>query len=81
MNRNKAHPTVKPIKLMQHFVRLVTPQGGIVLDPFMGSGSTGVAALSEGCHFIGVELCPSYHKIATRRLAKRASCLDSSSYH
>jgi DNA modification methylase len=49
------HPTVKPIALMQWLVRLVTPPNGLILDPFMGSGSTGVAALSEGFRFIGIE--------------------------
>lgn len=50
------HPTVKPIDLMRYLVRMVTPPGGVVLDPFCGSGSTGVAALSEGFDFIGLDL-------------------------
>ncbi len=49
------HPTVKPIDLMRYLVRLVTPPGGIVLDPFLGSGSTGCAAMVEGFRFIGIE--------------------------
>ena len=49
------HPTVKPTDLMRYLCRLVTPPGGIVLDPFMGSGSTGKAALQEGFGFIGIE--------------------------
>lgn len=49
------HPTVKPTSLMRYLVRLVTPQQGIVLDPFAGSGSTGKAAALEGCHFVGIE--------------------------
>lgn len=49
------HPTVKPIDLMRHLVRLVTPPGGVVLDPFLGSGTTGCAAMAEGFRFIGIE--------------------------
>ena len=49
------HPTVKPTALMRYLVRLVTPPGGVVLDPFMGSGSTGKAAALEGFSFVGIE--------------------------
>ena len=63
------HPTVKPQHLMRWLCRLITPPGGIVLDPFAGSGSTGVAALSEGFEFIGVEVDPEYVQIARARLA------------
>ena len=66
--RTNHHPTVKPIDLMQWLVRLVTPPGGTVLDPFMGSGTTGIAASREGFHFIGVELNPEYVEIARRRI-------------
>lgn len=52
---SNAHPTVKPIELMRWLVRLVTPLGGMLLDPFAGSGTTGVAAALEGFHFIGIE--------------------------
>jgi site-specific DNA-methyltransferase (adenine-specific) len=62
------HPTVKPIALMRWLVRLVTPPGGTVLDPFTGSGSTGVAALQEGVSFVGVEREPEYIPIARARL-------------
>jgi DNA modification methylase len=62
------HPTVKPLDLMQWLVRLVTPKGGTVLDPFAGSGSTLVAADREGFHAIGIELDPEYAEIARRRL-------------
>ena len=62
------HPTVKPTKLMQYLVRLVTPKGGVVLDPFMGSGSTGKACKLEGFDFIGIELDPEYCKIAEARI-------------
>jgi site-specific DNA-methyltransferase (adenine-specific) len=67
------HPTVKPPDLMRYLCRLVTPPGGIVLDPFMGSGSTGKAAMLEGFDFIGIERDPEYVKIAEARIneAKR----------
>jgi site-specific DNA-methyltransferase (adenine-specific) len=63
------HPTVKPTELMRHLVRLVTPPGGLVLDPFMGSGSTGKAAILEGARFAGCDLDPSYLEIAAARIA------------
>lgn len=62
------HPTVKPTDLMAYLCRLVTPPGGTVLDPFMGSGSTGKAAIREGFRFIGCELLPEYGDIARARL-------------
>lgn len=62
------HPTVKPTDLMRYLCRLVTPAGGIVLDPFMGSGSTGKAAVLEGFQFIGIELDPAYAAIAEARI-------------
>jgi site-specific DNA-methyltransferase (adenine-specific) len=62
------HPTVKPTALMRYLVRLVTPPGGIVLDPFMGSGSTGKAAALEGFSFVGIELDAEYLEIARRRI-------------
>jgi len=62
------HPTVKPIALMAYLCRLVTPPGGTVLDPFMGSGSTGIAALQEGFSFIGIEREPEYMEIAKQRI-------------
>jgi len=63
------HPTVKPTDLMRYLCRLVTHPGGIVLDPFMGSGSTGKAAVLEGFQFIGVERDEEYMKIAESRIA------------
>ena len=63
------HPTVKPTALMRWLVRLVTPPGGTVLDPFMGSGSTGKAAALEGFGFIGIDTNPEYVEIARRRIA------------
>ncbi|CRD54420.1 DNA methylase N-4/N-6 domain protein (fragment) [Stenotrophomonas indicatrix] len=62
------HPTVKPTDLMRYLCRLVTPAGGVVLDPFMGSGSTGKAAVLEGFQFIGIELDPTYAAIAEARI-------------
>jgi site-specific DNA-methyltransferase (adenine-specific) len=62
------HPTVKPADLMRYLCRLVTPPGGIVLDPFMGSGSTGKAAVLEGFQFIGIEREESYMEIAEARI-------------
>ena len=64
------HPTVKPLALMRYLCRLTsTPTGGVVLDPFMGSGTTGVAALQEGRSFIGIEREAEYVEIARRRIA------------
>lgn len=64
------HPTVKPSDLMAYVCRLVTPPGGLVLDPFAGSGSTGVGALREGFRFVGIELSEDYAAIARARLVK-----------
>jgi site-specific DNA-methyltransferase (adenine-specific) len=62
------HPTVKPTDLMRYLCRLVTPPDGIVLDPFMGSGSTGKAAVLEGFRFIGIEREEEYCEIAKARI-------------
>jgi site-specific DNA-methyltransferase (adenine-specific) len=62
------HPTVKPTQLMRYLVKLVTPHGGLVLDPFMGSGSTGKACMLEGMRFIGMDLNEEYVKIAESRI-------------
>jgi len=62
------HPTVKPVSLMTYLVRLITPPNGIVLDPFMGSGSTGIASNLEGFNFIGMEMDEEYFKIAETRI-------------
>jgi len=67
------HPTVKPVALMRWLVRMVTPPGGQVVDPFMGSGSTGVAAVLEGLHFTGIDLSDEYAEIARRRIAYAGS--------
>ena len=62
------HPTVKPTELMRYLCRLVTPPSGVVLDPFMGSGTTGKAAMLEGFRFIGIERDPDYLRIAEQRI-------------
>jgi DNA modification methylase len=62
------HPTVKPLELMRWLTRLVVPEGGVLLDPFCGSGSTGCAAVLEGRRFLGFELHPDYARIANARI-------------
>jgi len=62
------HPTVKPTKLMQYLIKMVTPENGIVLDPFMGSGSTGKACVLEDKSFIGIEMDEEYFEIAEKRI-------------
>lgn len=66
--RKNTHPTVKPTKLMRWLCRLVTPPGGLILDPFAGSGSTGKAAVLEGFKFIGFELTEEHAVIAQKRI-------------
>ena len=66
--RKNIHPTVKPQELMKYLCRFVTPKGGVVLDPFMGSGSTGMAAKDEGFDFIGIEKEQEYFEIAEARI-------------
>jgi site-specific DNA-methyltransferase (adenine-specific) len=66
--KKNTHPTVKPTALMAYLCRLITPPNGIVLDPFMGSGSTGKAAVKEGFSFVGCELDPDYFEIAKARI-------------
>ena len=68
IERKNTHPTVKPHELMKYLCRLVTPKGGVVLDPFMGSGSTGMAAKDEGFDFIGIEKEQEYFEIAEARI-------------
>ena len=67
-DENNIHPTVKPTDLMGYLIRLVTPKGGVVLDPFTGSGSTGKAAVREGMQFIGIEREEEYFEIAKQRI-------------
>ena len=66
------HPTVKPIALMSYLINLVTPPGGVVLDPFMGSGSTGCAAVQDGFNFVGIEMNEDYLDIANKRINHHA---------
>jgi site-specific DNA-methyltransferase (adenine-specific) len=76
--RANGHPTVKPVDLMRWLVRLVTPPGGLVIDPFTGSGTTGVACMREGggIRFAGCELSPEYARIAAARIRDAAGQLD-----
>jgi site-specific DNA-methyltransferase (adenine-specific) len=71
------HPTVKPTALMQYLIRLVTPEGGVVLDPFAGSGSTGKAAILESKRFIGIELTADYLPIIEGRLQHAVETMNS----
>jgi site-specific DNA-methyltransferase (adenine-specific) len=66
--KNNFHPTVKPTDLMLYLIRLVTPKGGVTLDPFMGSGSTGKAAIRGGFDFVGIEREKEYFEIADARI-------------
>lgn len=70
--RSNHHPTVKPVELMRYLVRLVTPSGGIVLDPFTGSGTTGMACRYESLQFVGIEREAEYAAIAEERIANVA---------
>lgn len=67
------HPTVKPVKVMEWLCRLVTPKGGLIYDPFTGSGTTGVAAMHMGFRFIGTEMDPDFVAIAQARIRKAAN--------
>lgn len=73
--RKNPHPTVKPTELMRYLCRLVTPPGGLIVDPFAGSGSTGKAAVLEGFQFVGFELDPQYAAIANARIEAARKCL------
>lgn len=74
------HPTVKPIKLMEYLCKLITPPKGTILDPFMGSGSTGIAAKSLGFDFIGIELDEKYFEIAKKRIESSRSTFSEENY-
>ena len=73
---DNTHPTVKPQELMKYLCRLVTPKGGTVLDPFMGSGSTGMAAKDEGFEFVGIEKEKEYFEIAEKRISNYAPLME-----
>ena len=75
--RKNHHPTVKPTELMRYLVRLVTPPNGTVLDPFMGSGSTGKAAVLERFSFIGIDQSADYLEIATARIKHAQELIES----
>jgi len=62
------HPTVKPFELMSYFAKLITPPKGMILDPFFGSGATGLAAASNGFRYTGIELNPEYVELARDRI-------------
>jgi adenine-specific DNA-methyltransferase len=64
---NRLHPTQKPVEAMEALIAAFSRPGDIVLDPFMGSGTTGVAACKLGRHFLGIELDPGYYRVATKR--------------
>lgn len=66
--QQNSHPTVKPIALMEYLVKMITPVGGVCLDPFMGSGTTGIACVKNNFDFIGMELQDEYYKIANARI-------------
>ncbi len=68
-SRANHHPTIKPLALMRYLVKLITPPNGLILDCFMGSGSTGIAAIQEGFDFVGIEKDEAYFAIAEKRLA------------
>jgi site-specific DNA-methyltransferase (adenine-specific) len=70
------HPTVKPVALMKYLIRLVVPKGGVVLDPFLGSGTTAVAAIEEGVEWIGCEREPEYVEIIKARVAAAQPGMD-----
>ena len=69
--KDNDHPTVKPVKLMEYLVALSTHQNGVVLDPFMGTGTTGIACKNLGIQFIGIEMNEHYFEIAQSRLSER----------
>ena len=66
------HPTVKPVALMRYLIRLICPQGGLILDPFMGSGTTLIAARDEFVRAVGIERDPEFCDIARTRLRQAA---------
>lgn len=71
--RGKEHPTQKPVEVMEQLLEVVTPEGGLVVDPFCGSGTTGVACLRRGRRFVGIDRDPEYVQIARRRLQAAAA--------
>lgn len=76
LGQSEDHPTEKPVDLIRPILRVVAPKGGVILDPFMGSGTTGVACMIEGRAFIGIEREPEYHATAQRRLRDHSAQLS-----
>lgn len=70
LGKDNDHPTPKPLELMRYLIKLFSPKGGLVLDPFSGSGTTGIAALKEGRNYLGIEKESSYNKISEGRFKK-----------
>ena len=66
--KENRHQTVKPLELIKWLVRLVTPEGGVVLDPFLGSGTTGMASLQQGFRFVGIEAEREWFELASERI-------------
>lgn len=64
----RIHPAEKPVELLERFVRVSCPKGGLILDPFMGSASTGIAALKNGCDFIGIEKNEKWFELSKNRI-------------
>lgn len=73
--KNPFHPTQKPVRVLEHIIKIASKEGDTVFDPFMGVGSTGVAALNLGRKFIGIEIDEKYFKAAERRLKVSAGKL------
>jgi site-specific DNA-methyltransferase (adenine-specific)/modification methylase len=73
--KNPKHPTQKPVKLLKHLINIASNKNDVVLDPFMGVGSTGVAVLEMGRKFIGIEIDPEYFEAAQKRLGQIQSSL------
>ena len=73
--KNPVHPTQKPVKILEHIIKIASNKGDVVFDPFMGVGSTGVVALNLGRKFIGIEIDERYFKAAEKRLKNTASKL------
>lgn len=76
LNIKNIHPTVKPIALMRHLVRLLSRPGDIVLDSFLGSGSTGIAAILEGRKFVGMEINKDYYDVASARIERTQALIE-----
>jgi DNA modification methylase len=72
--RDRLHPTEKPVELMRTYITNSTTEGDLVLDPFLGSGTTAIAAIREGCQFVGIEKDPVYYRVACERIEKELSC-------